>query len=195
MVMSLADIKVKIEADAQKEAEKILEDARLKVKEIETVTEGEASKIESFYANRFSTEKPEVFNRRGIVANLDVKKILLGAKQDLITEAFGESLKILASLLEEKYLAFCEKLLEQASESGDEKVLVSPKEKYLNGEWLKKYNGKHKTSLTLEAVQIPMSGGFILRKGDIDTNCSWDMLIMWIREEIEADVAKRLFSE
>ena len=179
--MSLADIKVKIEADAQKEAEKILEDARLKVKEIETVTEGEASKIESFYANRFSTEKPEVFNRRGIVANLDVKKILLGAKQDLITEAFGESLKILASLLEEKYLAFCEKLLKQASEQ--------------DLALFRKENGKHKTSLTLEAVQIPMSGGFILRKGDIDTNCSWDMLIMWIREEIEADVAKRLFSE
>ncbi|WP_286846635.1 MULTISPECIES: V-type ATP synthase subunit E [Aminobacterium] len=193
--MSLADIKVKIEADAQKEAEKILEDARLKVKEIETVTEGEASKIESFYANRFSTEKPEVFNRREIVANLDVKKILLGAKQDLITEAFGESLRILASFPEEKYLAFCEKLLKQASESGDEKILVSPKEKYLNGEWLKKYNEKHKTSLTLETVQIPMSGGFILRKGDIDTNCSWDMLTTWIKEEIEADVAKRLFSK
>jgi V/A-type H+-transporting ATPase subunit E len=195
MVMSLADIKIKIEADAKKEAEKIFENARLEADKIQKDADAEIQKIDASYIERFNTEKPEILKRREIVANLDVKKIMLGAQQDLIALAFNEALKTLASLPADKYLAFCEALLEKAVETGDEFLLVSPKEKNLNEEWLKRYNEKHKTSLSLEKSASPFSGGFILRKGDIDTNCVFDMLITWSREDIEADVAKRLFSE
>lgn len=193
--MSLADIKVKIEADAKLEAEKILEIAKEKADEVRKAAEAEVSKIESTYSDRFSAEKPEVLKRREIVANLDVKKIMLGARQDLISHAFDGALHEMANLPAEKYVDFCEKLLEKAVDTGKETLFVSAKEKNLNEEWLNKYNEKHKTSLAFDKAASFISGGFILRKGDIDTNCSFDMLIKWVREDIEADVAKRLFSE
>jgi V/A-type H+-transporting ATPase subunit E len=193
--MSLADIKVKIEADAKLEAEKILEVAKVKADEVRKAAEAEVSKIESSYSDRFSAEKPEVLKRREIVANLDVKKIMLGARQDLISHACDGALHEMANLPAERYVDFCEKLLEKAVDTGKETLFVSAKEKNLNEEWLNKYNEKHKTSLTFDKATSPISGGFILRKGEIDTNCSFDMLIKWVREDIEADVAKRLFSE
>lgn len=193
--MSLADIKVKIEADAKLEAEKILEVAKEKADEVRKAAEAEVSKIESSYSDRFSAEKPEVLKRREIVANLDVKKIMLGARQDLISHAFDGAWHEMANLPAERYVDFCEKLLEKAVDTGKETLFVSAKEKNLNEEWLNKYNEKHKTSLTFDKATSPISGGFILRKGEIDTNCSFDMLIKWVREDIEADVAKRLFSE
>ncbi|MEA4876354.1 MAG: V-type ATP synthase subunit E family protein [Aminobacterium sp.] len=193
--MSLADIKVKIEADAKLEAEKILEVAKEKADEVRKAAEAEVSKIESSYSDRFSAEKPEVLKRREIVANLDVKKIMLGARQDLISHAFDGAWHEMANLPAERYVDFCEKLLEKAVDTGKETLFVSAKEKNLNEEWLNKYNEKHKTSLAFDKAASFISGGFILRKDDIDTNCSFDMLIKWVREDIEADVAKRLFSE
>jgi V/A-type H+-transporting ATPase subunit E len=194
--MSLADIKKKIDADAQEEAGKILEKARSIVESINKEADGEIRKIEDTYGERFRKEQPEILRRREIVADLDVKKIELGVKQDAISAAFDEALSHLAALPREKYLSLVENLLLKATESGDETVIISDKEKHISQEWFAKFNEKHGKALVLSEEKRPISGGFILKKNNvnIETNCSWDMIIRWIRDDIEADVVKRLFS-
>lgn len=192
--MSLAEIKKKIEADAQEEAGKILEKARSVVESIKKEADGEIKKIEDTYGERFRKEQPEILRRREIVAALDVKKIELGQKQKTIAGAFSQALSLLSDLPGEEYLSLVESLLLKATESGDETVVISAKEKHITQEWLAGFNEKHGKKLVLDEEKRPISGGFIMKKGKIETNCSWDMLIRWVRDDIEADVVKRLFS-
>jgi len=91
--MSLADIKNKIQADANAEAEQIIENAKAQADEINKETDSRIQEIKDFYKERFNKEKPEILNRREIVAKLDVEKIELGVKQSLIQNAFDEALK------------------------------------------------------------------------------------------------------
>lgn len=193
--MSLADIKSKIEADAKRESELIIQKAQEQVDEIRAKSETEISALEQSYQDRFKKEEPEILNRREIVARLDVKKIDLDAKQELVSMAFGEAVKVLSALPKDKCLAFSKVLLEKAVETGKEVVFLPEKEKNFTKAWLDAYNEEHKTSLTIAKEKLPISGGFVLQNEDIDTNCSFDMLVSWIREDFEAGVVKRLFSE
>jgi V/A-type H+-transporting ATPase subunit E len=192
--MSLADIKNKIQADANAEAEQIIENAKAQADEINKETDSRIQEIKDFYKERFNKEKPEILNRREIVAKLDVEKIELGVKQSLIQNAFDEALKSLTSLSKDKYLGFVEALLDQAVETGQEEILLGESEKKITKEWINTYNDKKGKKLVLSKDKLPISGGFVLRNGNISTNCSFEMLLNWIREDLEADVVKRLFS-
>jgi len=192
--MSLADIKNKIEADARREAEEIIEKARRTEEEILLQADGEVQSIRDTYEERFKKEKPQIANRREIVAKLDVEKIELGVKQELVKESFDEAVKTLSSLPKQKYLELVSAFLANAIETGKEEVLVGENEKNITKTWLDSYNEAQKVSLILSKEKLPISGGFVLRNGDIDTNCSFDMLVSWAREDLEADVVKRLFS-
>lgn len=193
--MSLADIKNKIQADANAEAEQIIENAKAQADEINKETDSRIQEIKDFYKERFNKEKPEILDRREIVAKLDVGKMKLGVKQSLIQNAFEEALKSLTSLSKEKYLGFVEALLDQAVETGQEEILLGESEKKITKEWVNTYNDKKGKKLVLSKDKLPISGGFVLRNGNISTNCSFEMLLNWIREDLEADVVKRLFSE
>ena len=193
--MSLAEIKTKIEADARAEAQAILEKARAQAGTIHAEAEGDIKKIEKTYNDRFTKEKPEILRRREIVAGLDVKKIELGVKQDAISKAFDGAVEQLKALPKEKAVAFTENLLNKAVETGKETLFVMEGEKIITKEWLDDYNKRKKASLLLGDEPRDISGGFILAEGDIETNCSWDMLVRWIRDDIEADVVQRLFSD
>lgn len=192
--MSLADIKKKIETDAREEAGKIIDKAKENVGDVKKNSDEEIKKIESGYADRFKKEQPEILRRREIVAGLDVKKIELGIKQQAIADAFDGALKILAALPSDSYLDFVGKLFKKSVQSGKEIVFVAKSEKHITSEWLSKLNAEHGWSLSLSEERRGISGGFILEEENIETNCSFDMLVRWIRDEIEADVVKRLFS-
>ncbi len=192
--MSLADIKNKIQADANAEAEQIIENAKAQADEINKETDSRIQEIKDFYKERFNKEKPEILNRREIVAKLDVEKIELGVKQSLIQNAFDEALKSLTSLSKDKYLGFVEALLDQAVETGQEEILLGESEKKITKEWVNTYNEKKGKKLVLSKDKLPISGGFVLRNENISTNCSFEMLLNWIREDLEADVVKRLLS-
>jgi V/A-type H+-transporting ATPase subunit E len=192
--MSLAEIKAKIESEAQQESRRILDAARDETVRVGKKTDDEIAVIESQYRERLKKEEPEIFRRREIVANLDVQKMELGVKQELIDDTLKEALRVLQNLPEGKYLNFVKALLRNSSPKGDEELLVGANEKFITEQWLSTYNEEHKTRLTLAKNRIPISGGFVLRQGDIDTNCSWDMLLRWVRDDIEANIVSRLFS-
>jgi V/A-type H+-transporting ATPase subunit E len=84
--------------------------------------------------------------------------------------------------------------MEKAVVTGDEVLLVGKNERYIDGAWLDSYNASHSTRVSFSGDRLPISGGFVLKNGKIDVNCSWDMLVGDIRPEIESGVVERLFS-
>jgi V/A-type H+-transporting ATPase subunit E len=192
--MSLADIKTKIKADSQAQIKAIEDEAAAKVREIENGVSAEVKAAQDGYTARLAKEEPEVLKRREIVAELDAKRVELGTRQQLISEAFAAALKQMSEMSPDKYVKFAEKLMKEAVSTGKEVVLVGKNEKTLDQKWLDGYNSANQTSLTLSPDRLPISGGFVLRDDRIDTNCSWEMLIENARSEIEPEVVKRLFS-
>ena len=191
--MALADIRKKIEQNAADEAARLLGAAKEQAAALNSSTDAEISKSKKYYDGLYEAEAPEVRRRAQIVANLDVNRIKLGAKQELIGKTFEGALSNLAALPADKYLAFVETLLDQAVISGDEELVVAPGEKFVNQAFIDKYNAAKGKNLTIAADTRKMSGGFILRSGKISTNCSFDKLINWLKDDLESDVTARLF--
>lgn len=191
--MSLADIKARISAEAQDQIRAIEAENDARVAEITGKAEAEVKAIRDSYGERLSKEEPEVARRRKIVAELDAAKVDLGVRQSLVGEAFASSLRQLAEMPRDQYVAFANRLMEKAVRTGHEVVLVGRGEKHLDKSWLDEYNTAHQTSLVLSPDRLSISGGFVLRDEKIDVNCSWDMLLEDIRSEIESEVVKKLF--
>ena len=129
--MSLAEIKAKIESEAKSESQRIIDAAREEIVAIQKKTSDEIAKIESQYAERLKREEPEILRRREIVGHLDVQKIELGVKQELIDEAFVQALKTLQTLPQGKYLDFVKGLLRKAAGSGKGEVIIGSNEKFI----------------------------------------------------------------
>lgn len=192
--MSLADIKKRIEKDAKQEALSLLAKADAQAKVVLQEAAEAAVQTENNLRAKLAKDEPEIFRRREVVARLDVRKVDLGAKQELIDQSFAEALKKLQSMDKKKYMSFCGKLLEKAIVTGDEFFIVGQEEKNLDSAWLESFNQKNTTRLVFDENRLPIKGGFILRRGLVDVNCSFEMLVRSLREELEKDVVTRLFS-
>lgn len=192
--MSLADIKTKIETDARKEADEILEKARSQAESILTEADSTVDKIQQEYGERLEKDRPEILRRRNIVAQLDIKKLKLEAQRTLIETSFEGATRILKQLPADKYSAFAETLLKGAISTGKESLLVGRKEQVIDQSWLDSFNKREGKTLTLSREKANTEAGFVVRNGRVDINCSFDMLINWVREELEPDVVARLFT-
>lgn len=192
--MSLADIKKKIEKDAKQEAMSLLAKADAQAKAVLQEAAEAVVQTEINLQAKLAKDEPEILRRREVVARLDVRKVDLGAKQKLIDQAFSGSLVKLQGMDKKKYMNFCGKLLEKAVVTGDECLIVGQEEKNLDSAWLDGFNQKNATRLVFDESRLPIKGGFILRRGLVDVNCSFEMLVRSLREELEKDVVTRLFS-
>jgi len=190
--MSLAQITEKIIKDAQADADQKKKEAEAKAAAITKQSDEQCAGIKADFNARFEAERPEIFRRREIVARLDINKMQLQAKRDLIADVYGEALKQLCDMPKEDYLAFCEKLLESTGAKEGE-LQISFGEKYIDNAWVDAYNKKAGAKLVLSGEKADISGGFLLDQDNIITNCSWDMLLQVAREQQETDVIKRLF--
>ncbi|MDR3320932.1 MAG: V-type ATP synthase subunit E [Synergistaceae bacterium] len=192
--MSLAQITEKIERDARAEADKVMLAAREREAEIKREAEAEVKKIGETFGARFDKERPEIFKRREIVARLDVDKLQLGVRRRLIQDVFDAGLERLTKLGQDEYLAYCGRLLKEAVADGDEVMDLSSNEKYIGPEWVEEFNAKNGTKITISPNRQDFSGGFILNRGRVSVNCSWEMLMRAAQEKLEAEVIKRLFT-
>jgi V/A-type H+-transporting ATPase subunit E len=73
--------------------------------------------------------------------------------------------------------------------------LLAKGEKRVSKKWIEEFNEKYKKRLSLSNDMVPGSGGFVLRRSDINVNCTLEVLLRWAREDMEAEVVSRLFSE
>ncbi|HBG14643.1 MAG TPA: hypothetical protein DDW96_04900 [Synergistaceae bacterium] len=193
--MSLADIKAKIEADAKAEAEEIIGKFKEQADEILAAARLESEKIQKRLEEKIRSEETEVRRRKKIVADLEVRKLDLGARRELIEMTFNKALDVLSQTSDSGYLAFMEGLMAEGAANGDEEVLLAKNEKRVTKKWIEEFNEKYKKRLSLSDEMVPGSGGFALRRNDISVNCTLEVLLRWVREDMEAEVVSRLFSE
>ena len=185
-----------ITADAQVEIDAILAEAKEKA---DAITADYAQRTEKAVADRLAkgTAAADQREERLIaMADMERRKDLLAAKQDMVNKAFDKALEQLCSLSDEEYVAMLAKLAVAASASGKEQLIFSQKDRTRVGNAVviaanEALNGGQ---LTLAEQTRPMAGGFILSNGAIEVNCTFETLVRLQRGTIAGEVASVLFA-
>ena len=124
----------------EKITQRILEEAREKAQAIRAEAESAAGSVVSEARERAQilTQKADAAAKDSLsdaerrfvaVAELDAKKYRLGAKIQVLDEAFRQALEEMCSLPEEQYIQLLARLAVQASSTGREQLIFSPKDR------------------------------------------------------------------
>ncbi|NLZ38071.1 MAG: V-type ATP synthase subunit E [Firmicutes bacterium] len=193
-------LKEKIIADATGEAEALLANARAKEAEILAQAEEEAAAKTAKIKATVEKQINELRSRYQTIAELDARKAILAAKEELIEDTFKQALARLQSMETKAYQELMSTMLLAAAQTGTEEIIVSATDKErFSAELLSAVNAElarqgKQGKLTLAAETRETQGGFILRAENIEINCSFAALLRMQREELEPEVAAILFS-
>lgn len=186
-----------IDADMQKEIDAALVQARSQAQEIQSWYESQAQiQVEAI---RRKGQQDAVFRQERLVdeAKMEARRDILATKQELIGRAFDLALEKLLELPEKEYVALLSDLAVKASSTGKEAIIFSQKDRTRYGKTVvtqanEKLGGGH---LTLSEQTRPIKGGLILQDSQVETNCSFEVLIHLQRNTLSAEVAQVLFKE
>ena len=199
--MSLEKILERIEADAQEEVEKIRSRASAGVDEILKKAQTEAQALEAQASKDAKSEAEQRKQRIESAARLDFRKALLAEKQEAIGAAFQEAVETLRSMKDSERRGVVKNMILPNVQTGEEEIVLSDRDKARFGdEFLQEINlqltgSGRKGNLTIAQDTYDMLGGFVLRRGKIELNSSFESLFKSSRDELESEVSKILFPE
>ncbi len=196
----------------EKILEKIIEDANVKALAIEEQANQEAASIMDQASNEAELKKAELlkkaeadgaesYKRLIAVADLEGRKELLRAKQDMIDAAFSGALEKVCGLPDPEYQKLLESLIVGVVDKDGGEVLLSEKDaKRIDSQFISNINqrlgasGKAGT-VKLSEQSIKTTGGFILKIGAMEINSTFEILFGMLRTELENEVVRMLFSD
>ena len=175
---------------AEKIQAKILEEARLlaeaNIKRAKEEAAGmikDASKEAEAKKNQIikkaENEAADIKKRIISVAELESRKQKLKAKQEVVDEVFELALKKLNNLPDVEYQSILIEMISFCAKTGREEILLSPKDKQrLSPGFIDELNKTlQQRGISADLLKISdetrdISGGFILKSGDIELNNS-----------------------
>ena len=209
----------RIGADTQAEIDRILADAAVQAEaaadKFRTQAEAEDRDLLA-KSERAAAEREE---RLVSAAQMEARKTLLTAKQEMVERAYQRALEKLRSLPQEQYVELLAALLVRAfspeDREGAGKAAVARANELLAKEAAPELplgdgvvaNLLNKVAagvsafaqgtamLAVSEETRDISGGFILKDGRIEVNCTFDALVRAEREQTAGEVAKLLFPE
>jgi V/A-type H+-transporting ATPase subunit E len=114
---------------------------------------------------------------------------------DKVFEMASEKVK---GLSDKQYAELMGGLLEKAVETGDEEIVPGKTDARINTQLVKQVNRKlgpgFKGNLRLSNEKTDIDGGFVLKRGNVKTNVSIEVLISTVRSELEIEIANEMFA-
>lgn len=197
--MKAEQIVEKILSEARQEAQRILSEAQEKVRQRRQAFEEEMKAFHQATQEQARQAAEDKRLRMLAAARMDLRKKILAAKTELLGEVFEKARQRIHSMASEAYLELMGRLLLQAVVTGDEEVLVGKNETRINSDFIKQINKKlgpgYKGNLRPAAEKADIEGGFILRRGKVQVNCSTGVLLDQIRQKTEIELAAKLFAD
>ncbi len=194
--------------DAKEVLEKILSDANREVSEIKKLAGEKQAADEAEHKRQLEQyhKETEILSQKAgqdkrshllAAARMEIAKQLLAEKAAILEEVFSQAQTELKKLSDADYTKLCNKLMLEAVETGDEEVIVDENEIRIDQEFIKNINRElgtgFKGNLRLSNQKRSIGGGFLLRRGRITTNVSFDVLISQARSNLEIELANDLF--
>lgn len=191
----------RIAQDASAEIQAVEAEAKAKCDEIAASSDKAAQEEYWKLVQQGTKDAENRLERLGSVAALEAKKKILAEKQALISETFDRAIELLLALPADEYTALLARLAADSASSGTEEIILSPadKEKYgaavcQKANELLKARGKD-ASFVLADETRNIRGGLIAKEGNIEVNCSFEVLVGSYKSELSSSVAEILFDE
>ncbi len=197
--MGLEEIVKEIEKKANEDAEKMRKDGQEERKAILKKAQEEALRTRKEITKRLDKEAELLKRERVISVRVEEKKKLLASKRKILAESFKEAEEELRGLDKQEYMSLMKRLLVSSIDSGDEEIVVSRRdEAWMKGDFLKELGKSLEKKGTWEKIRVTAGlregeRGFILKKEGVHLNYTLSNLFLLLEEELEMEVAKRLF--
>ena len=199
--MSVEKITEKILSDATEQAGGIEKEFAERIEQIRERRDRQIEEIRSRAQEEAQRRAEDRFQKDIATAELEIRKEMLARKQELIGQVFARARERLLEMKGTERREFLLQLLLRTVERGDEEVIVSLQDEALiDKTFLEEANRQldkdgRKGRLQLSGERRDLPGGFVLRRSKQEINCSLGALIHSVRQELEPDVAGRLFPE
>ncbi len=189
----------RIESDCQAECQQILDAANTQAQQL--ISDAEQAAQREYGAIIAQGKRMAEQNRLLIVsaASAEAGRRILAVKQKMLDRAYDLAMEQLCALPEKA--EFLAKLICRASTSGRETVIMNPHDRQsIGSQTVELANNMLAASgkppeLTLSERTGDFRGGFYLSAGNIETNCTFELLISKHRGSCAAETAKALFDE
>ncbi|MBS5433456.1 MAG: hypothetical protein DBX49_00235 [Clostridia bacterium] len=184
-----------IQADAKAQADAILAQAE---QQCASIREDYEKKASAAYGDKIRAGVKECQDKVDSIeriAQMEAKKAVLALKQEMVSASFDKARDMIVGLPKEQYTAFLAKLAAQAAVTGDEEVLLNGRDRDTVGPAAVKAANEMLGAgrLTLAADAGNFAGGLILRRGNIEVNCTVELLVELCRADMSAQLAGVLF--
>ncbi len=169
--------------DAEKAMEDIINKAKIEAEEIKTKT-----------AEKSIKEAESLKSRKISAAELQARKMILSAKQEAIQRSFDLALEKLKTMPEDKYLNYLtEEIVKIPVNEGI--IILNQRDRNKLGEKLLNAvnKGLDVQRYRLGDETINVSGGFLLKSGNIEINNTFETLLNSIKDDLTNEVANALF--
>ncbi len=188
-----------IQEQAQNNAGLILADAKKQAGEILATAEVEAAKRCEEIALKSEIEAESAINRAKSKAMLQEKKMMLNAKQQIINDIIEEARRSLIESSEQDYVDVLLRMALKYAHAGEGVILFSAEDKNrlpsdFNKLLEKALNKRDGVKLVIADETVMIDGGFILKYGDVEENCSFEALFAAAREDLQDKVNAFLFN-
>ena len=194
-------IKERILEDARSLHDKILEEANAQARSIIAEAEKEAFQKLTLISEKAREEAGLIKQRYKAAESMEERKNMLKVRQECIDEAFDAALRKLSDMPDDKYKRFIEGIILNTAKNEDGFIVFNERDKKRLGEkFISEINQKLKVKgmsavLRMEKDSLDASGGFILRYGELEINCTLEIILDMQRPNMETEVAKILFNE
>ena len=198
MMTGLEKILKHIEDEALANVEKILNDAKQKRDSILTEAKEAGTKRCAEIEKKSVEEVHNILNRAKSAAELEERRLILSAKQNMIEQVIQKAMNKLIKLPDDDYFKIILSLIRKyaTSETG-QIIFAETDKKRLPKDFEQRVfeilKDKKNAELTVANETCDICGGFILSYGDMEVNCSFEALFLAEKENLVDKVRAELF--
>ncbi len=186
--------------DAKDQAEKSIIDAKKQADDIISSAESDALKTKEAALEKAKLKSNDLKERLIAMAELESRKKKLAAKQEVIDKAFRDAMDKMLNLPVEEYKNILVDMIAASISNGDEQIILSKRdlERYglslADTVNLKLAEKGIKAGLTVSDQCGIFKGGFVLRRGKVELNNSFETAFKMMHSKLEEEVVKILFA-
>lgn len=188
----------RIEQDARQAADAALSEARARADALQASCQTKLAQEDQAALERARKDALALDDRMQRMAELDARKALLREKRAVLDEAFTLALKKMQAMPAAKAKRYAMGVLLDAAR-GDETLIADKDSPWCDAAFVREANqaltaAGREGKLRLSEEKKALGGGFLLVRGGMEVNCSFEAAIAARRLELEAEVASLLFS-
>ncbi|NLD19827.1 MAG: hypothetical protein GX663_06205 [Clostridiales bacterium] len=184
-----------IREDGQAEADKVFNEGRKRADAVKKLYGEEAHSEQEDIIRKAEKEADEITQRGISQAGIESRNIKLTARRQALEKAFGMAAEKLGQLSDDEKAGLYVRLIGKYGDTGKMTIVLNEKDKNAIGKKLiKRAEKEYGKEITLSERTGAFLGGVILLEDEVETNCTFEVILEDIKKETEADVAAMLFA-